>query len=110
MLCKNFHKTQYTGNSLDDFLAAMYVCPSKKVSVVFHKFYTNNICTLAKNDFCHTFHNHPDKRGEVRVWGGGIVSASVREDIKWYCISVEHVIFFFIINITISLLLLSQLS
>jgi hypothetical protein len=27
--------------------------------------------------------------------GGGNVSKSVREDTKWFCISVEHVIFFF---------------
>jgi hypothetical protein len=44
------------------------------------------------------------------MWGGGNVSASVHEDMKRYCISVEHVIFFFN-TITISLLLLlSQIS
>jgi hypothetical protein len=31
------------------------------------------------------------------VWGGGNISASVHEDMKCYCISVEHVILFFII-------------
>jgi hypothetical protein len=29
------------------------------------------------------------------VWGRGNVSASVHEDMKWYSISIEHVIFFF---------------
>jgi hypothetical protein len=42
-------------------------------------------------------------------WSEGVVvenvSASVNEDMKLYCISVEHIIFFFII-IVISLLLL----
>jgi hypothetical protein len=28
------------------------------------------------------------------VWGGGNVSTSVHEAMKWYCISVEHVILF----------------
>jgi hypothetical protein len=45
----------------------------------------------------------------VKVWGRRNVSASVHEDAKWYCISVEHAILFFIV-ITLSLLLLSQLS
>jgi hypothetical protein len=48
-------------------------------------------------------------KNEAKVWGGGNVSASDHEDTKWYCISVEHVIIFFII-ISISLLLLPQLS
>jgi hypothetical protein len=44
------------------------------------------------------------------VWGRGNISASVHEGTKWYCISVEHAIFFFIvITIYFLLLLLSKL-